>query len=125
MYVGAAFLVIALTGVVSSVLLMRGVERRCREDMLPWLITHGSAVQITLFLTLQKLLLDLIYKEKSHTTHGLLPYVGATYLVLAAASLAWVKWDYNSIPQTNKEDQSYQQNLENILQKDDVIKADF
>lgn len=107
-----ALLIMSLVEAICSVLLLRGVYKKCRDDMLPWLISNGAIIPVTMGLLIQQTANDYIMGVGHRSVaHYWLYY--AIYWAVNVTCLTLGARLYCSMGPSRKEKQ-YQKNIQYI-----------
>merc|ERR1712212_453543 len=90
----ATLFVLSLVGVVCCVMLLKGVLKGCRDDLLPWLIANGTVIPVSLALTIQQMTNNYIVNSHVARTAEFWLYY-SIYWAVNIACLAIVAREYN------------------------------
>merc|ERR1712212_587748 len=110
----ATFFVLSLVGVVCGVMLLKGVLKGCRDDLLPWLIANGTVIPVSLALTIQQMANNYIADSHVARTAEFWLYY-SIYWAVNIACLAIVAREYNRMGPSKKERQ-FEENIKYISQ---------
>merc|ERR1712029_72071 len=104
---------VAMMGAVSSGLLLRGLTKKCRIDLIPWLVSNGTIVPVTIALLMQQTAMDYIY-NKEPKWECLLYFT--IYWAINALCLTLVATEYSYMPPYFSKENLYRKNINCVNQ---------
>jgi len=108
-----ALLILSLVVVVCCSMLLRGVHKRCRDDLLPWLISNGAVIPVSMALLIQQTATSYItdtYLGKSAEYW----FYYSIYWAVNLVCVTLVAREYNSMGPSKKEKQ-YKENIKYLM----------